>query len=388
MDKLLGKSFDIVATTLLGLEPLLKRELLHEGFFVDETAVRSIKIIGDLPALYRLNIKSRLALRFLVPILEFHAKHPDEFYKKIRRFDWSDFIKPEDTFAIDSVVNSPVFTNSQFMMYRCKDGIADHFVNKGMARPSVDTENPTYRINLHIQGKKVHVSLDSSGESLHKRGYREQAHPAPLNEVLAAALVDFSGYTGDRMFLDGMTGSGTLAIEAAMKATRKAPGLLRKKFGFSNWANYDEEAYTAERKAAEAEFRPASAPIVGIDQDFGFVKMAEAHAENAGVSEFTSFKTADFLKFTPPADQGLLMLNPPYGDRLEGDMDALYGEIGTQLKHSYSGWNAWIVSGNFGAMKKIGLKPMKKHALRNGPTDVTLRGYELFSGKRVDHITD
>lgn len=388
MDKIIGKSFDIVATTLLGLEPLLKRELLHEGFFVDDTAVRSVKIIGDLPTLYRLNLRSRLALRFLVPILEFHAAHPDEFYKKIRRFGWSDFMTPEDTFAIDSVVNSPVFRNSQFMMHRCKDGIADHFVNNGTARPSVDTDNPTYRINLHIQGKKVHVSLDSSGESLHKRGYRESAHPAPLNEVLAAALVDFSGYTGDRMFLDGMTGSGTLAIEAAIKATRKAPGLLRKSFGFLSWANFDKEIYAEERKAAEALFRPAAAPIMGIDQDLGYVKMAEIHAESAGVAEFTSFKTADFLKFTPPADRGLLMLNPPYGERLMGDMNALYGDIGTQLKHSYSGWNAWIVSGNFEAMKKIGLKPMKKHALRNGQTDVTFRGYELFAGKRVDHLTD
>lgn len=388
MDKLLGKSFDIVATTLRGLEPLLKRELLHEGFFVDDTAVRSVKIIGDLPTLYRLNLKSRLALRFLVPVLEFHAAHPDEFYKKIRRFNWSDFIQPDDTIAIDSVVNSPVFRNSQFMMHRCKDGIADHFVNNGTARPSVDTDNPTYRINLHIQGKKVHVSLDSSGESLHKRGYREGPHPAPLNEVLAAALVDFTGYTGNRMFLDGMTGSGTLAIEAAMKATRKAPGLLRKKFGFSTWANYNEEIFNEERKAAESSFVPTDVPIMGIDQDLGFVQIANTHAQNAGLAEFISFKTADFLKFTPPADRGLLMLNPPYGDRLEGNMNVLYGDIGTQLKHSYAGWNAWIVSGNFEAMKKIGLKPMKKHALKHGPTDVTFRGYELFAGKRIDHIID
>ena len=385
---MLNKTFDIVATTLSGLEPLLKRELMDEGLFVDDTGVRSVNVIGDMATLYRMNMKSRLALRFLVPVLKFHAKHPDEFYKKIRRFEWSELMAPGETFAIDAVVNSPIFRNSRFMLYRCKDAISDHFVNKGLERLSIDTENPTYRLNLHIQDKKVHISLDSSGESLHKRGYRMQAHPAPLNEVLAAALIDLSGWDGNSTLLDGMTGSGTLAIEVALKMTRRAPGLLQDKYGFMSWKNFDKDLYDAERKKLEALVIEPTAPIVGIDRDLGFVSMAKEHAVRAGVRDCIEFRTGDFMTFPPPAEEGFLFLNPPYGDRLEGNTEQLYAEIGTHLKHSYAGWKAWIISGNIAALKQIGLKPMKKYPVKNGQIDCSYRGYELFSGKRIEQLKD
>ncbi len=386
---MLNKTFDIVATTLAGLEPLLRRELLHEGMYIEETGVRSIKVIGNLSALYRLNLKSRLALRFLVPVLQFHAAHPDEFYKKIRRFDWGDILSPGDTYAIDSVVNSPVFRNSLFMLYRCKDAINDHFVNNGQERPNIDTENPTVRINLHIQGKKVNISLDSSGESLHKRGYRMRSHPAPLNEVLAAALIDLSGWDEKSVLLDGMTGSGTLAIEAALKASRRAPGLLKSDFGFMKWKNFDQTIYEQERTKLKEQIIMPPAKIIGIDRDLSFVAMAKEHANKAGVLDFTEFKTGNFLTFNPPADAGHLLLNPPYGDRLDdGNINELYSDIGSRLKHAYSGWQAWIISGNFEALKKIGLKPMKKHAVKNGQIDCSYRGFELFSGKRIEKLKD
>lgn len=385
---MIGKTFDIVATTLYGLEPLLKREMLEEGLFVDETGVRFVRVIGDLPTLYRLNLKSRLALRFMVPILQFHAKHPDEFYKKVRRFDWSEFINPGDTIAIDAVVNSPIFRNSRFMLYRCKDGIVDHFTNKELDRPSIDTDNPKYRINLHIQDKKVNISLDSSGESLHKRGYRSQPHPAPLSEVLAAGMLDLAEWNGNTPFLDGMTGSGTLAIEAAIKMTRRAPGLNRKQFGFMHWKNFDQELFQQEKEKAKELVVPATTSITAIDKDLGFITAAKEHAQQAGVGDLIDFKTADFLKFQPVEESGCLFLNPPYGDRIDGDMIELYGDVGSHLKHSFAGWQAWIISSNFEAMKKIGLKPKKKHALKNGPLDCTFRGYELFMGKRVERLKD
>ena len=383
---MLDKTFDIVATTQSGLEPLLKRELLEEGLFVEDTGVRLVRVIGDLATLYRINLRSRFALRFLVPVLSFHAKHPDEFYKKIRRFEWSEMMEPGETFAIDAVVNSPVFRNSRFMLYRCKDAIADHFVNKGLSRPSIDTENPTYRINLHIQDKKVNVSLDSSGESLHKRGYRKESHPAPMNEVLAAAMIDLAEWDVRKPLVDGMTGSGTIAIEAAMKMTNRAPGLLREKFGFMSWKNFDKDLFQKLKSETEARIVKPTATITAVDRDLGYIRMARDHARLAGVDDLIDFQTGDFLQHTPPTDPGYLFLNPPYGDRMDGDMDELYGAIGTRLKHDYPGWKAWIISGNHEAMKKIGLKPLKKYPLKNGAIDCTYRGYALFEGKRIDRL--
>jgi len=383
---LLEKNFDIVVTTLPGLEPLLRRELLHEGLFIAEEGVRSFKVIGDLPALYRINMKCRFALRFLVPVLSFRAQHHDELYKKVRRFDWGQYFGTDDTIAIDSVVNSDTFTNSRFMMYRCKDGIVDHFMRIDEKRPSISTDNPTCRINLHIQDQQVNISLDSSGESLHLRGYRQHAHTAPMNEVLAAAIVEYSGWNGQTPLLDGMTGSGTIAIEAAMKAANRAPGLVRQDYAFKQWKNFDQALYDQIKGELEAAQVTPEHPITAIDQNGVFIGMAEDHARFAGVADYIDFKRADFLKFNPPYETGTLLMNPPYGTRLEDETDELYAAVGTQLKHAYPGWKAWIISGNLEAMKQIGLKPMKKIKLKNGAINCEYRGYELFAGKRVEQF--
>lgn len=383
---MLEKNFDIVVTTLPGLEPLLRRELLHEGLFIAEEGVRSFKVIGDLPALYRINMKSRFALRFLVPVLSFRAQHHDELYKKVRRFDWGQYFGTDDTIAIDSVVNSDTFTNSRFMMYRCKDAIVDHFMRIDERRPSIDTDNPTCRLNLHIQEQQVNISLDSSGSSLHLRGYREHAHTAPMNEVLAAAIVEFSDWNNSTPLFDAMTGSGTIAIEAALIAANRAPGLIRKDYGFKTWKNFDSGLYDKILEDLKQDQVKPAQPIAAIDRNGVFLQMAKDHAWRAGVAGFIDFQRADFLKLNPPFEAGTLIMNPPYGERLEDATDELYGAIGTQLKHAYSGWKAWIFSGNIGSLKQIGLKPLKKIKLKNGAIDCQFRGYELFAGKRVDHL--
>lgn len=383
---MLAQKFDIVATTLPGLEPLLRRELLHEGLFIAREGVRSFTVIGNKEILYRLNMKSRYALRFLVPVLSFRASHPDELYKKVRRFEWEKFFGTDDTFAIDSVVNSDIFRNSQFITYRCKDGIVDRFARDFGKRPDVDTENPVCRIHLHIRDEFVNISLDSSGSSLHLRGYREQNHPAPLNEVLAAGLVAMSGYTGHEPLVDGMCGSGTLAIEAAMMASQTAPGLVRKHYGFMSWSDFDRKLYSGILGDLKNSVRPPTHPIKAIDRNGAFVRMAQNHAAAAGVSDFIQFERNDFLRFEPGTPEGILLLNPPYGNRLDDNTEELYAAIGTRLKHHYAGWKAWIISANPEAMHQIGLKPMKKHKLKNGALDCEYRGYELFAGKRADKV--
>jgi len=382
----LQKTFDIVATTLGGLEPLLIKELKELGVDNITEQVRSVQFQGNMNLIYRLNLESRFALRFMIPILNFHATHEDEFYKKIRRFEWSDFMKEDDTFAIDVVANSEFFTHSRYALYRCKDAIVDHFLRIDNKRPSINLENPTLRINLHINDKAVNVSIDSSGRSLHMRGYRLHNHPAPLNEVLAAGLVELSGWDGKSTFIDGMCGSGTLAIEAALKATHCAPGLSRSDFGFMNWKDFNATDFDAIKKEVENKIIPAEAPIIAIDKDLGFMRMAKANAEKAGVVNTIRFINGDFFAYKPGAEGGTILFNPPYGERLGENVDALYAEIGTQLKHHYSGYNAWIISSNMTAMKQIGLKPSKKYKLKNGKLDCEFRGYSLFSGKRIEHI--
>lgn len=385
--KLLDKQFDIIATTLPGVEPLLRRELLREGLFIAEEGVRSFRVIGNMEVLYRLNMKSRFALRFLVPVLSFRASHHDELYKKVRRFDWGQFFGTDDTFAIDAVVNSETFRNSRFITYRCKDGIVDHFMRIDEKRPSVSTDEPTVRINLHIQEQKVNISLDSSGDSLHLRGYREHNHPAPMNEILAAALVEYSEWDGlSSELVDGMTGSGTIAIEAAMKASNRAPGLIRTAYGFKNWKNFDSTLYEKIRNELTDNLKKPAKLITGIDKNGAFIKMAENHAWRAGVADYIRFERMDFLKFKPASESGTLLLNPPYGTRLEDETDELYNQIGTRLKHHWAGWKAWIISANIQSLHQIGLKPMKKIKLKNGALDCQYRGYELFSGKRNDNL--
>lgn len=384
---MLAKTFDIVAITIGGLESLLIKELKELGVENITEQVRSVQFHGDMKLIYRLNLESRFALRFLIPVLNFHATHEDEFYKKIRRFEWSDFMKDDDTFAIDVVANSEFFTHSRYALYRCKDAIVDHFLRIDNKRPSIDLENPTLRVNLHINDKAVNVSIDSSGHSLHMRGYRVHNHPAPLNEVLAAALVDLSGWDGNSLFIDGMCGSGTLAIEAAIKSTKRAPNIARTDFGFMNWKSFNAEEFEAVKKEVEAKVIPAPAPIIAIDKDLGFMRMAKTNAEKAGVEDCIRWVTGDFLDFKPNTEAGgTILFNPPYGERLGESVEPLYAAIGTQLKHQYPGFNAWIISSNMSAMKQIGLKPSKKYKLKNGKLDCEFRGYSLFSGKRIEHI--
>ena len=309
-------------------------------------------------------------------------------YRGVGQVDWSRYMDLSETFAIDPVVNSPIFRHSKFAALKSKDAIVDQFRRNFGRRPNVDVIHPHLRINLHIQGSQVSLLLDSSGDSLHKRGYREVSVDAPINEALAAGLILLTGWNGDRPLLDPMCGSGTLPIEAALIATNKAPNLMRKRFGFQRWKDYNEKLWSEVRQQAKEKERNLDVPIIAGDKAMRAAKATEINAAAAGFTENeiqVHFKP--FAKQTPPADKGLIIINPPYDERLQDKkINELYQKLGDWLKQGFIGWDAWVISSNFEALKSIGLRTSKKVILFNGPLECRFMHYELFAGKRKDVI--
>jgi len=371
------------AKTLKGLEPLLAEELLSLGAERTEVVNRGVTFYGGRALLYRINLGSRLALRVLLPVLNFQATDSHALYRQVKRFDWSRYLDNRMTFSIDPVVHSPYFSNSQFVAQKVKDAIADRFRELTSLRPSVNREDPDLLINVHISGKWVTVSLDSSGGSLHRRGYRSGHFEAPLNEVLAAGMVMISGWDGSTPFLDPMCGSGTLAIEAALMAGGIPPGIFRKQFGFENWKDFDRELmeHVAHGLSAEKE---VNVPIVARDKDPAALQVARQQVKHLDLEHVISLEQGDFLD--AKGDEGLtLIMNPPYGERLKHeDLDSLYGGIGSTLKHKFPGSSAWILSSSKKALGRVGLKPASKRILFNGVLECTYVNYLTFKGNWKD----
>ncbi len=382
---LLNSNYQIIGKTFLGLENVLADELREMGIKDIEIINRGVRFTGNDSTLYLVNLKSRTALRFLVPFLKYEAESPEELYDKAIEFDWMKLLSVSDTFVIDNVINSRYFKHSRYAALKLKDAIADHFKKASGVRPSVNTISPNYRINLHISDNKVTISLDSSGESLHKRGYRTNTGEAPLNEVLAAGLIKLSGWKGDCDLFDPMTGSGTIAIEAALMSSNTSPGLIRNSFGFMKWENFDEKLYKRIYKKVEAQIDEQPVKIFANDISPEMIKKATRNAIKAGLINKIKFTKKDFFEMESPLKNGFLIFNPPYDERLkEADIKDFYKKIGDTLKQKYSGCDAWIFSGNLRALKYIGLKHSGKHILMNGPIDSRLVHFELYSGSRKE----
>ncbi|MCB0662942.1 MAG: methyltransferase [Saprospiraceae bacterium] len=378
---------EIVAKTFHGLEPVLASELEQIGATNIQPYTRAVSFEGDMRVLYRANFECRTALRVYVPFLNFKAKHENHFYKKIKSFDWQDFMSVDQTFAIDATVHSQYFSHSKYVALKAKDAIVDKFRTKTNRRPNINVENPDFRFHLHIQEENISLQLDSSGDSLHKRGYRANALRAPLNEVLAAGMVLTTGWNDDKLLFDPMCGSGTIGIEAALIAADIAPQTLRTEFAFMKWKDYDKVLWSEIRETAAKRHKDVKATILCKDIQYRAVETARENARNAGVEKYIQFDKGDFLKEDPPAEEGLMIMNPPYDERLGvQDMESFYGDIGTILKHKYGGWNAWLLSSNFEALKKIGLKPFKKKVLYNGALECKYQGFEMFAGKRKEFL--
>ena len=401
----------MTAKTFKGLEEVLAQELTELGANDVLIERRAVSFMGDKALLYRANFCLRTAIRILVEIsrprrleISKKTKPEDALYEAVKAIDWSKYMTAETTFAIDATVYSETFRNSRFVTYRVKDAIADYWQEKAGKRPNVKVSDPDLLINVHIANETVTVSLDSSGESLHKRGYRVATTEAPINEVLAAGMLLMAGWKGQSDFYDPMCGSGTLPIEAALIARNIAPGVFRKSFAFEKWLDFDAELWSDiyNDDSREREF---DHKIYGSDASFYAIQQATKNVKSAGVAkdvelrqirleelrveslelrEVESRKTAS-LKVE---SEKIVMINPPYGERLASnkDMEDLYGKIGTALKHQFAGATAWIISSNEAAMKCIGLKPSKKMRLLNGELDCQFNKYELFNGKRNDRF--
>ena len=393
----------MIAKTFKGLEEVLAQELIALGANNVQIGRRAVSFTGDKAMLYRANLCLRTALRVLVEIsasrhLEItrSRKPEDALYEIVKGIDWSKYMTAESTFAIDATVYSELFRNSRFVTYRVKDAIADYWMERANRRPNVDTENPDIRINVHIANEQVTVSLDSSGESLHKRGYRIATTEAPINEVLAAGMLLMAGWKGESDFYDPMCGSGTLPIEAALIARNIAPGVFRKEFGFERWPDFDAELWN-DIYNDDSQEREFDHKIYGSDASFYAIQQATKNVKSAGVTrdvelrqirmEELRIQSTDRFADRIQTENPLVMINPPYGERLASnkDMEELYGKIGTALKHQFAGATAWIISSNEAAMKCIGLKPSKKMRLLNGELDCQFNKYELFQGKRKDN---
>lgn len=384
----MSKEFQMLAKTFKGLEEVLAGELIELGANNVQIQRRAVSFTGDKRMLYTANFCLRTASRVLVPIASFKAKKTDDIYAQAKQLDWSQYMTPKTTFQIDATVYSDLFRHSQFITYRVKDAIVDYWMEHGGVRPSVQLTNPDIYLNVHIAGDMVTLSLDSSGESLHKRGYRVANTQAPINEALAAGMLLLAGWKGQSDFYDPMCGSGTLLIEAALIARNIAPGIYRKSFAFEKWSNYDADLFE-DVSSDDSRERDFGHKIYGSDAGFYAVQAATKNVQSAGLQRDIDVKQirVQELRLSEKernTDGALVMINPPYGERLSQDKDVLrlYQDMGSTLKHQFNGATAWIISSNEDALKCVGLRPAKKIHLVNGDLECLFNKYELFKGDR------
>lgn len=373
--------FELIAKTFMGLEPVLAQELTQLGANNVQIGRRMVSFTGDKEMMYRANFQLHTAIRILKPIKHFKARSAEEVYEEVKKVDWSQYIQKGKTFSVDSVVYSDEFRNSRFVTYKVKDAIVDQFREKTGERPNISISNPDIRLHIHIAEYDATLCLDSSGESLHRRGYRQDTVEAPLNEVLAAGMILMTGWKGDCDFIDPMCGSGTILIEAALIARNISPGVFRKEFAFEKWPDFDQELFDSiyNDDSQEREF---THHIYGYDVDMKAVNTARLNIKAAGLSKDITVEQQDFKDFQKPAEKSIIVMNPPYGERISTpNLLATYRMIGERLKHAFGGNDAWILSYREECFEQIGLKPSIKIPVYNGSLECEFRKYAMFEGK-------
>ncbi len=374
----------IVARTLAGLEEVLAKEIEELGGKDVEVFNRAVEYKGDMRLMYASNLWLRTAIDVLLPLSKFTANNEDELYDKIQRINWSNYITSEKTFSIVPIVHSSYFNHSHYASLKVKDAIVDQLREKKGRRPNVNTENPDVKIMLRISENKCSVLLNSSGDSLFKRGYRTYGGVAPINEVLAAGIIALTGWDTKIPFVDPMCGSGTFVIEAAMKARNIAPSINRTEFGFMNWLDYREDIWNMIYKEAEYSIEDNDVPIFGFDKSRQTVRVAEMNAESIPALKGTiQFEMKDFFKSSKPTEHGILVTNPPYEVRIKtNNIEMFYEFIGNTLKHKWVGYDAWIISSNMQALKRLGLSAKKKITLFNAQLESKLVYLPLYEGSK------
>lgn len=377
-------NFKMVAKTLFGMEELLANELRQLGASSIEIGIRNVSFEGDMGFMYKANLCCRTAIKILKPITGFNIFTEEDLYKKIYDIPWEKYMDVKGTLAVNATVFSDVFTHSQYIALKTKDAIVDRFRDREGERPNVDLDHPTLRINIHIDRNICTVSLDSSGESLHKRGYKTESVLAPINEVLAAGIIMLSGWSGQCDLLDPMCGGGTILTEAAMIACNIPPNLNREEFGFETWPDFDVDLYEKIEDAALKKVRDFPHKIYGYDTDSIAIKKSQENIKNANLQDFIEVKQQDFFTSEKEKDSPMFVIfNPPYDERISvNDVEVFYSSIGNTLKRSYPGTQAWMITSNMEALKFVGLRPSKKIKLFNGKLEARLVRYEMYEGSR------
>ena len=378
------QEFEMIAKTFMGLEPVLANELTQLGAKNVQVGRRMVSFTGDKEMMYRANFQLHTAIRILKPIKHFKALSADDVYEGVKDIDWTEYLALDKTFAVDSVVFSEEFRHSKFVAYKVKDAIVDQFREKTGNRPNISVSNPDMRLHIHIAEDQCTLCLDSSGESLHRRGYRQESVEAPLNEVLAAGMILMTGWRGETDFIDPMCGSGTLLIEAALIARNMAPGLFRKEFAFEKWPDFDPDLFD-EIYNDDSNEREFTHHIYGYDVDIKAVNTARLNVKAAGLTSDITIDEQDFKNFTQPKEKSIMVTNPPYGERIStSDLLGTYKMIGERLKHQFTGNEAWVLSYREECFTQIGLKPSIKIPLFNGSLECEFRKYQMFDGKMSD----
>lgn len=379
----MASNFKLLAKTLYGFEPLLAKELRNLGAGNVREGNRMVTFEGDSGFMYKANLCLRTALKVFKPIRRFTIQNEKQFYRELYAIDWPSIFSSDKTFAFDATVYSELFKNSMFVSLKAKDALVDKFRAMGEKRPNVDSRNADIRINIHIQDTLCTVSLDSSGSSLHQRGYKKSVNIAPINEVLAAGLLLLSGWDGQTNFLDPMCGSGTFLIEAAMMACNIPANINRDAYAFMNWNDYDEELLQKIVDSSLKRTREFNNKILGYDKAPSAVRKAFENVEHANLEDYISIERKDFFR-TEKSLEGPLhcVFNPPYGERLNVDVSSFYGKIGDTLKRSYPGTNAWFITSNLEALKFVGLRPSRKIKVFNGKLESRLLNYEIYEGSK------
>lgn len=373
----------LIAKTLFGLEEPLASELRAMGAADVTVLNRAVAFDGPKSLLYGVNYNSRLAVSVLTPVASFSIAGSKDLYNEAVTIEWDRWLDTRKTFAVTAVVNSPHFDHSGYAALVVKDAVADFFRRLTQERPSVDQKSPDLLINVHISNEKVTVSLDSTVTPLYRRGYRRGHSEAPLSEVLAAGMIALSGWRADKPLADGMCGSGTIPAEAGLMACNIAPGKFRRNFGFMKWKDYDAALFRSVKYEAEKRERRSPVRIYGSDISEEACRTATVNIREAGLADTVEISQRDFMTSPAPAEEGTLIINPPYGRRIATDnINEFYSAAGSALKHSYSGYTAWILSGEPDGFKSLGLKPFKKIDLLNGDIKCRFAGYELYSGSR------
>ena len=377
-----NSNYEMIAKTYHGLEDVLARELLQLGAQDIKTLRRAVKFKGDLGFMYKANLSLRTAVRIIKPIKSFKVRSEDQLYSELRAIDWEAYMTIDDKFAIDSFVNSPYFNHSLYVALKSKDAIVDQFRDKYGLRPDVDLDHPNLRINVHITNDTCTLSIDSSGKSLHKRGYRLETNEAPISEALAAGLILLSGWDKKSHFVDGMCGSGTFLVEAAMIAANIPANINREHFAFQDWPDFDQDLWELIRNSQLKRAHDCYGKIIGYDLNPDTVASAKVNISNSGLEDYIEIHCQDFFETEKPEGPTHLVFNPPYGVRIQGDIPDMYQKIGDTLKKNYSGSEAWFLTSHMEGLKYVGLRASRKIEIFQAKLECRFVKYEMYKGSK------